>query len=101
MDKQEILKKLEEIIPENDYSGDMILCLNTKDNFPNVYPSADLNYIPQMVGKIQTFGTAQYTMHMFSLKQKAMLDNLAKADPETAKEVARTMGVLVGGKEDA
>jgi hypothetical protein len=101
MNKQEILKKLEDLIPESDYSGDMMLCLNTKDNYPNVYPSVDINQIPQMIGKVQAYGTAVYTKHLLAVEQyEGHMRILKDCKPEDKKDIVEMLELFTGKKYD-
>jgi len=102
MNKQEVLKKLEVLIPDrDDFTGDMILCLNGKDNYPDVYQQTHLAYLPQMLGKINAFMTAQYTMQFVVAEQeRAHATVLANCKPED-KEGIEEMLNLVRKKDEA
>lgn len=86
MNKKEILKKIENMIPEKDYSGDILLCLSSIDNYPDVYPSIAPNQIPMVIGKIQAYCTSMYTMHLLKIEQLKRFDKLIKSlSPDEAK----------------
>jgi len=104
MNKQEILKILEEMIPENgEFTGDMILCLNDKDDCPNVYPHigrGGMRIMPQMVGKISMYMTAQYTMQFVAAEHARVQARLLEGCKPEDKEDMSAMLDLINGIKD-
>jgi len=102
MDKQEILKILEEMIPENDeYTGDLILCLNQKDNYPSVYQKVRVHNMPNMLGKINAFMTVQYTMQFVMAEQeRVQAVILENSKPEDKEGIQEMLDLFKGNKTD-